>query len=173
VSLQAEGTLQREVAWRLKAMPMVALPIPNGLWIPARTEAERSLVARIVARMKADGMLLPGAPDLGAAVGRRLRGSRAEAAQDARPVRHKAGRTADGQSGLVCRTLRRGRCASRLLHELGRAEGEARQMGRRQTAAGAAVVPVVSRAGWSVATIFLVCRPLRVPCWPMMEERSG
>jgi hypothetical protein len=50
MSLQAEHTLQQEIAWRLKAMPMVALPIPNGLWIPARTEAERSLVARIIAR---------------------------------------------------------------------------------------------------------------------------
>jgi hypothetical protein len=64
VSVQAERSLQAELAWRLKAMPLLALPIPNGLWIPARTEAERSLVARIIARMKADGMLLPGAPDL-------------------------------------------------------------------------------------------------------------
>ena len=62
--IQAERMLQQEIAWRLKALPLVALPIPNGLWIPARTEAERSLVARIIARMKADGMLLPGAPDL-------------------------------------------------------------------------------------------------------------
>jgi hypothetical protein len=56
--------LQQEVAWRLKALPLVALPIPNGLWVPARTEAERSLVARIIGRMKADGLLLPGAPDV-------------------------------------------------------------------------------------------------------------
>jgi hypothetical protein len=63
MSLQAERSLQQEIAWRLKTLPLVALPIPNGLWIPARTQAERSLVARIIARMKADGMLLPGAPD--------------------------------------------------------------------------------------------------------------
>jgi hypothetical protein len=62
--IQSERTLQAELAWRLKALPLVMLPIPNGLWIPARTEAERSLVARIIGRMKADGMLLPGAPDL-------------------------------------------------------------------------------------------------------------
>jgi hypothetical protein len=38
--------------------------VPAGTWIPARTAAEKNLVARIVARMRADGMLLPGAPDL-------------------------------------------------------------------------------------------------------------
>lgn len=64
MSLQAERTLQQEVAWRLKPLPILALPIPNGLWIPARNDAERSIVARVIARMKADGMLLPGAPDL-------------------------------------------------------------------------------------------------------------
>jgi hypothetical protein len=62
--IQLERALVAEIGWRLKAMPLIALPIPNGLWIPARTAAERSLVARIIARMKADGMLLPGAPDL-------------------------------------------------------------------------------------------------------------
>lgn len=60
----SERTLQQEVMLRLRAWPVVALPIPNGIWIPARNEAERSLVARIVARMKADGMLIAGAPDL-------------------------------------------------------------------------------------------------------------
>jgi hypothetical protein len=64
VSLQAERTLQQEVAWRLKTMPLVALPIPNGIWVPAHNDAERRVVARILARMKTDGMLLPGAPDL-------------------------------------------------------------------------------------------------------------
>jgi hypothetical protein len=43
---------------------VIALPIPNGLWLPARSEAERALAARLIARMKVDGMLLPGAPDL-------------------------------------------------------------------------------------------------------------
>jgi hypothetical protein len=64
MSLQIERSLPAEIAWRLKALPLVVLPVPNGIWIPARSEAERSLVARIIARLKADGMLLPGAPDL-------------------------------------------------------------------------------------------------------------
>lgn len=61
---QIERSLQQEIAWRLKAYPVVAAAIPNGLWIPARTEAERILVARIISRMKTDGMLTPGAGDL-------------------------------------------------------------------------------------------------------------
>jgi hypothetical protein len=64
VSLQAERSLQQEVAWRLKTLPLVALPIPNGLWIPAHNDAERRVVGRIIHHMKGDGMLLPGAPDL-------------------------------------------------------------------------------------------------------------
>jgi hypothetical protein len=71
----------------VKALPLVALPIPNGLWIPAGTEAERCA-------------------ELG--------------------VHH--------------------------VRELGRAEGEARRMGRRQTAAGAGGEPVASRSEWSTAT---------------------
>jgi hypothetical protein len=62
----AERELQREIMLRLSARrwPLIALPIPNGLWIPTRGDEERALVARLIARMKADGMLLPGAPDL-------------------------------------------------------------------------------------------------------------
>lgn len=50
--------------YRLARYPVVAIPVPNGIWIPARNEAEERLVARIIARMKTDGMLLPGAADL-------------------------------------------------------------------------------------------------------------
>lgn len=66
MSTQIERALQSEVMTRLRAgpWPVIALPIPNGIWIPARSDAERALVPRIVARMKADGMLVPGAPDL-------------------------------------------------------------------------------------------------------------
>jgi hypothetical protein len=64
--IAAERSLQAEIVARLavSTWPLIALPIPNGLWIPARGPAEKSLVARLVARMKADGMLVPGAPDL-------------------------------------------------------------------------------------------------------------
>lgn len=50
--------------WRTKALPIIVAPIPNGIWIPARTAEEKALVARIMARLKSDGMLVPGLPDL-------------------------------------------------------------------------------------------------------------
>jgi hypothetical protein len=63
---QIERALQTEIMLRIRtgAWPVIVLPIPNGLWVPTRTEAERALAARLIARMKLDGMLLPGAPDL-------------------------------------------------------------------------------------------------------------
>jgi hypothetical protein len=64
--IQAERALHREVMWQLRAArpDCVVVPVPNGTWIPARTDAERRLVGRIIAQMKADGQLLPGASDL-------------------------------------------------------------------------------------------------------------
>lgn len=62
--VQAERTLQEEFLWRLKAYPVLPLVTPNGLYIPARTDDERLIRARIIKRMKTDGMLLAGAPDL-------------------------------------------------------------------------------------------------------------
>jgi len=64
VTTQLERGLQSEILYRLNRYPVVAAAIPNGLWIPSRDDKERALVARIVARMKSDGMLTPGAPDL-------------------------------------------------------------------------------------------------------------
>jgi hypothetical protein len=63
---QAERTLQREVVLRLRHAPLDALVIgsPNGIYLPARTPAERVLAARIVAQAKAFGQLTPGAADL-------------------------------------------------------------------------------------------------------------
>ena len=64
--IQAERTLQSEIMLRLGALaaPIIAIPIPNSVFIPARTEAERRLAGRIISQMKANGQLLPGAPDL-------------------------------------------------------------------------------------------------------------
>jgi hypothetical protein len=64
--MQAERTLQAEIMARLntRAWPLIALPVPNGIWLPAHDEAERRLVGRLIARMKADGLLTVGAPDL-------------------------------------------------------------------------------------------------------------
>jgi hypothetical protein len=63
---QAERILQREVMARLRHAPLQALvvPSPNGIFIPARTQAEQTLARRVVHQLKLDGQLLPGAPDL-------------------------------------------------------------------------------------------------------------
>ena len=63
---QAERFLQREVMIRLRHAPLDALVIgsTNGIFIPARTAAEKVLARRVVHQMKLDGMLTPGAPDL-------------------------------------------------------------------------------------------------------------
>jgi len=64
MTTQLERTLQTELLYRLARYPVVACSIPNGIYLPAHTEEERVLVRRIVARMRNDGMLTPGAPDL-------------------------------------------------------------------------------------------------------------
>ena len=64
MTTQLERNLQSEILYRLARYPVVAVPVPNGIWLPAHNEAERAVVARLMARMKTDGMLVPGAPDL-------------------------------------------------------------------------------------------------------------
>jgi len=64
MTTQLERSLQTEILYRLARYPVVAIAVPNGIFLPARTEEERVLVRRIVARMRDDGMLTPGAPDL-------------------------------------------------------------------------------------------------------------
>jgi hypothetical protein len=64
MTAQLERSLQSEILYRLNRYPVVAIPVPNGIWLPAHNEAERTVVARLMARMKTDGMLTPGAPDL-------------------------------------------------------------------------------------------------------------
>ena len=64
MTAQIERALQTEIAYRLKAYPVVSVPVPNGIFLPSRSPAEQAVVARIVNRMKTDGMLLPGSPDL-------------------------------------------------------------------------------------------------------------
>ena len=64
MTTQLERNLQSEILYRLARYPVVAVPVPNGIWLPAHNEAERVVVARLMARMKSDGMLVPGAPDL-------------------------------------------------------------------------------------------------------------
>jgi hypothetical protein len=63
---QEERALQAEIMLRLssRTWPVIALPIPNGIYLPAHNEAERAIVVRIVNRMKSDGMMTVGAPDL-------------------------------------------------------------------------------------------------------------
>ncbi|HEV2303817.1 MAG TPA: hypothetical protein VGR91_19800 [Stellaceae bacterium] len=64
--VEAERTLLGEILLRLRAggFPVIPVATPNGLHIPARDDGERQIKARLIARMKADGMLIPGASDL-------------------------------------------------------------------------------------------------------------
>jgi len=64
MTAQIERNLQTDILYRLSRYPVVAIPVPNGVWLPARSDAEKDIVKRLIARMKTDGMLVPGAPDL-------------------------------------------------------------------------------------------------------------
>ena len=64
MSTQLERSLQTEIMYRLNRHPVVAIPVPNGLYIPSRDANEARIAARIVRRMRDDGMLTPGAPDM-------------------------------------------------------------------------------------------------------------
>src|SRR5262245_37695838 len=66
VRVDIERPLQREVMARLHCAPLDALvfPIPNGVYLPARSASEKVLVARIIHQLKVQGGLTPGAPDL-------------------------------------------------------------------------------------------------------------
>jgi hypothetical protein len=61
-----ETYLQKEILLQLQAsrLPIIAIPIPNSIYFPARDPHERSIIARVIHRMKTDGQILPGAPDL-------------------------------------------------------------------------------------------------------------
>lgn len=59
-----EKALHQEVVLRLRLLPVVAFSVPNSIYLPARSEAERTMAARIIHQMKATGQLTPGAPDL-------------------------------------------------------------------------------------------------------------
>ena len=63
---QAERALQREIMLRLRSAPLDALVIasPNGVFIPARTQAEKTLARRVIHRLKTDGQITPGVADL-------------------------------------------------------------------------------------------------------------
>jgi hypothetical protein len=61
---QVERALQQEVMIRLRAYPVIAIPVPNSFFIPARTAAERAVARRLVSQMKKNGVLLTGAVDL-------------------------------------------------------------------------------------------------------------
>lgn len=61
---QVERALQAEVMLRLKVLGVIAIPVPNSIFIPARTPQEKDLARRIVHQMKLSGMLVPGASDL-------------------------------------------------------------------------------------------------------------
>lgn len=76
---RAERELQEEVLWRANPLPVKITSNLNGLWIPTRESADiecpychavfespdqKKLVARMMNRLKTDGLLVPGTPDL-------------------------------------------------------------------------------------------------------------
>lgn len=105
MTAQYERTLQEEIMWRAKRLPIIVAPIPNGIWIPARTDEEKALVARIVARMKSDGMLVPGLPDCAViwAGGGGFLELKRPATRDLFGVRSPAGRLSDLQKEFAAR----------------------------------------------------------------------
>jgi hypothetical protein len=64
--IQAERTLHEEVMLRLRPVQpdCLIVPVPNGAFFPSHTPAERSVINRLIARMKDEGQMLPGAADL-------------------------------------------------------------------------------------------------------------
>ncbi|HBR26854.1 MAG TPA: hypothetical protein DD732_07465, partial [Rhizobiales bacterium] len=62
--IQTERALTQEIMLRLRSLAVLAVAVPNSLFIPARTPAEKIMAARIVNQMKAYGGLTPGAPDI-------------------------------------------------------------------------------------------------------------
>jgi hypothetical protein len=66
MTIQIERALQIEVGWRLAAAkPNAAVfAIPNGVFLPTHTKQEETIARRLIARMKAEGQLNVGAPDL-------------------------------------------------------------------------------------------------------------
>lgn len=60
---QIERSLHQEVALRLKAMGCLYIAPPNGFYIPARSDQEKQLAARLVRQMKVTGGITPSAPD--------------------------------------------------------------------------------------------------------------
>lgn len=59
-----ERGLQAEIVLRLKAAGIFYIPIPNGVFLPVHTDAERIIARRIIDAMKSQGEMEPGAYDL-------------------------------------------------------------------------------------------------------------
>ena len=104
---QLERSIQSEIMIRLRAgaYPVLALPIPNGIFIPTHKEEEKELVRRIVARMKSDGLLLPGSLDLSLhwKGGGGIMDVKRPASKDLFGHRKPAGRPSEAQKELVKR----------------------------------------------------------------------
>jgi len=117
---QIERALQTEIVLRLRAGALIALPIPDGLWLPARSEPERALVARLIARMQSRRDAFARRARFSAAVGPNGGADgRIEAAKGARSVWHKASRTTQRRGRRDCSARGRTRHRPYLLHIVG------------------------------------------------------
>lgn len=97
---------------RLRAggWPVLALPIPNGIFLGGKSPAERTMAARIVAKMKSQGMLVPGMPDIVLAWrdGCALLELKAPESRDLFGKRRPAGRPSEAQKALAERAAELG-----------------------------------------------------------------
>ena len=64
MTAQIERSLHQEVMLRLRPLPVIAFSVPNQVYLPARSDDERTLARRLISQMKNTGQLSPGAPDL-------------------------------------------------------------------------------------------------------------
>jgi len=65
MTAQHERSLQSEILYRLNRYPVVAIPVPNGIWVPARGEAEEDIVQDLKhAHLSGDPPEAPGAAPL-------------------------------------------------------------------------------------------------------------
>ncbi len=103
--VQYERPLQTEIMLHLRAERprCVVVPIPNGAFFPAHSPGERSIINRLVARMKDEGFMLPGAFDLACLWDCGVIELKKPATRDLFGQRSPAGRPSDAQKEFAAR----------------------------------------------------------------------
>ena len=63
-SVQTEKSLQEEILLRLRPYPIIAIAVPNSVYIRTDTEDQERTLGQVIGAMKRQGGMTPGAPDL-------------------------------------------------------------------------------------------------------------